>query len=329
MNTTTTRYLADIVYTPDGNIYNPINLHNIHIITKIIGCSIGIPFNLTVAFIIARDPHHRKKPRNILQLAVTCSNVTCFLPPIVEFIYWAASHSESVCQVYVAIVTVPQGLVSGHSLLALLDAYIALAYPLLHRRMLTSRLSWFMIFVTSFLIAVLIKIDYIIQREALLCQMWLVHVQTIAIVLGVLFLSCILLNIAVYCETRKHLDTSRTLKLEGDTTRMSIHVDQRKSSRMQLEAAKSLVIGVTILCTAPFIGIIFASIYFGCRLQLGPLECGDFTQIEPYIEDVSMLPAIVNPFIVLIRNKHFRLAFQSRQLFHLSNVLPLTPKLAE
>ncbi|KAI9559918.1 hypothetical protein GHT06_013925 [Daphnia sinensis] len=299
----TIRYLPDIMYTPDGDIYNPISLNHIHIITKFIGCVIGIPFNLSVAFIIACDPHHRKKPRNIFQLAITCSNVTCFLPPIVELIYWGASRSESFAERFVSI----------HSLLALLDAYVALAYPLLHRRMMTSRLSWIVIFATSFFIAILIKIDYIIQWKALRCQIWLVHVQTIAIVLGLLFLSCFCLNIVVYCQTRKHLDTSRTLKLEGsDTTRMSIHVDQRKTSRMQLEAAKSLMIGVAILCTTPCVGVVFAAIYFGCRLQLGEFECSDFTKIEPYIEDVSMLPAIVNPFIVLIRNKHLRFPFPSR-----------------
>lgn len=140
------------------------------------------------------------------------------------------------------------------------------------------------------------------------------YIATIVIVLGVLFLSCIALNIVVCYETRKHLSATKTLKLASsgtNVTRMSIHVSRRKASQLELEAAQSLMISVIILCMMPCIGVIFASIFFGCRFQYGQFECNDFAWVETYIEDISMIPAILSPFVALMRKKYLRSMFRS------------------
>lgn len=89
---------------------------------------------------------------------------------------------------------------------------------------------------------------------------------------------------------------------------MSIHVDRGKLSQMEMEATRSLVIGVTSLVLTVFPPVIFVFTYFGCRLVTGQFDCNNLTVVAPYLRELGLIHAVYNPLIFLMRNKELRLS---------------------
>jgi hypothetical protein len=85
---------------------------------------------------------------------------------------------------------------------------------------------------------------------------------------------------------------------------MCIHADRDKLNEM--EASRTLVIGVASLCVMPCLALIFMASYFACRLVCGQLECSYFVRIMPLIKELSSSPAVYGPIIFIVRNKELR-----------------------
>ena len=129
-----------------------------------------------------------------------------------------------------------------------------------------------------------------------------------------------MLNVIIYRQTKTLLRESRTLQATRDerdpsnesanvnndatvVTPMRIHADRDKLSEMEMEATRTLVIGVASLCVMPCLAIIFITSYFSCRLVCGQLECSHFVRIIAFIKESGLSPAVYGPIIFLVRNK--------------------------
>ena len=186
-----------IVLAENGEIHNPINVDIVSVILKCLCCSTGIPLNASIAFTITRLRHLRCRPRHLFLLGIILSYLSFFIPPAIELIYWTLYSDESVCHAYMAVVIVPQGLLLTNMLLALIDRYLAIHHPLMHRAKMTNRLAGCLIITCSMITAFLMKFVYIVRLGTLRCEVWLIHIKIIMTILIILFASCIVLNIKV------------------------------------------------------------------------------------------------------------------------------------
>ncbi len=316
---------GEVVLDENGEIHNPINVDIGSVIIKFLCCSIGIPLNLFVAFTIIQRRRMNRQPRNFFLLGITLSYLSFFIPPTIELIYWALLPVESLCHAYIAVAVVPHGLLLTNMLLALTDRYLAINHPLLHRAKMTNRLAGCLIITCSTLTVFLMKFVYIVQLGSIRCEVWLVDIKVHAIILIILFSSCIVLNIIIYRQTKMLLRESRTLPPTQDerdpsngsanannhstaVTPMRIHANREKLSEMEMEATRTLVIGVASLCVMSCLTLIFNASYFACRLVFGQSSCGNFLRIVPLVKELSLTPAIYGPIIFLVRNKELRAA---------------------
>jgi dopamine receptor D1 len=340
----------DVVLTHNGEVYNPIDLDdNFLIITKFVCCSIGIPLNLSIAFTIVHRRRLHRKPRNIFLLGIIFSYLAFFVPSVIKLICWAVYPTESVCLGYVAVVGVPQGLLLLNMLLALIDRYMAINHPLLHREKMNVRSAAVLIVIGSLVVVFLLKFIFIVHIIApLRCEVCLVHVKLVLIVLSVLSLACTVFNFIVYRQTKDLLAESRRLTLvssnvvtENDEdvewielgtigndsrinhrassasgslttdhstqirTIMSIHVNKKKLSRIELEATRTLITGVTSLVVMALPPTIFVSIFLGCKLFF-EAECSSLNWLSPYMIELGLIHAVYNPLIFIVRNKELR-----------------------
>ena len=133
--------IEEVVLTENGEVYNPIEIGIVSLITKILCCAIGIPLNISIAVAITRLRRMHRKSRNFFLLGIILSYLSFFIVPIIELIYWGIYQDESLCHAYVAVIGLPQGLLLINMLLALIDRYLAINHQLLHRENMTNRLA--------------------------------------------------------------------------------------------------------------------------------------------------------------------------------------------
>jgi dopamine receptor D1 len=210
--------------------------------------------------------------------------------------------------------------------LALIDRYLAINHTLLHRKKMTKRLASCLIITSSVFTVFLIKFVYIVQLSIIRCEILLIHVKMNAIIIITLFASCFVINIIIYRQTRTLLRESRTLQVTQDerdpsnrsanvnddataVTPMCIHVDRVKLGEMEMEATRTLMIGVASLCVVPCLALLFNATFFGCRLIYGQSACTNLLKIAPIIKEFSLTLAIYGPIIFLVRNKELRVAW--------------------
>jgi dopamine receptor D1 len=306
------------VLTENGKIYNPIKIGIASFIIKIVSCSIGIPLNVSVAVTITRFRRLHRKPRNFFLLGIVLSYLSFFIVPTIELIYWGIYSDESLCHAYVAVTVVPQGLLLMNMLLALIDRYFAVNYPLLHREIMTVRFASIVMILSSILIVFFLKFNYIVGLDILRCEISLLHVKMASICFLVLFVACMALNIVIYRQTKILLRESRMVEATPDdslsvvqqfsstVTPMAIHVGRKKLSEMEIEATRTLIIGMTSLCIMPCLNVIFVATFFACRLVFGQSACSNFSEMWPFAKDMCLFPAIYGPVIFLVRNKELR-----------------------
>jgi dopamine receptor D1 len=238
MNNSSSSNGDEIVLNENGDIFNPVQIDSILMMGNFLCCLVGIPLNVSVALTIIHHRRLHRKPRNIFLLGIIFSNLSFFVPAVIKLIYWAFYSSEFLCQSYVAIVGVPQVLLSLNMLLALIDRYVAINHPLLHRKKMTVRLASAIVLLSSTLIVFLLKFIYIFDLVPLRCEVWLVHVKIVLIILIVMFTSSIALNVIVYRQTKNYLSESQCYTLLRPTT---ILVKFRTSTSLMLEMLLSIL----------------------------------------------------------------------------------------
>jgi hypothetical protein len=338
----------EIVLTQSGDIFNPVQIDTLLTVLNFSCCLIGIPLNLSIAVTIIRLRRLHRKPRNIFLLGIIFSNLSFFVPAVIKLIYSSFYSSESLCQIYVALVGVPQGLLSLNMLLALIDRYVAINHPLLHRKKMTVRLASVIVLLSSTLIVFLLKFIYIFDLAPLRCEVWLVHAKKILIILAIMFASSVTLNFIVYRQTKNHLSESQCyapstnddfqiqnvniiFDVDGNVidslelvavgndnngvpndytipmTPMSIHVNREKLGQMEMEATRTLIIGVTSLTVTALPPTIFVSIFLACRL-MSQSNCSQMNWMAPYMIELGLVNIVCSPLIFLLRNKELKAA---------------------
>ena len=292
----------EVVLTDNGEVYSPINIGMASVIAKIVFCSIG----MLMFLIMFPSPSP-----SLVSVGYTENRVTF-------------SYSESscaVCHAYVAVIFVPQGLLLINMLLALIDRYLAINYPLQHREKMTVRLASVVMILSSSFTVFFIKFIYIVGLSILRCEILLLHVKVTSIIFVFLFVSCTAMNIVLYRQTRILLRESRIVATTRDdsvvannqsstvVTSMAVHVGKKKLGQLEMEATQTLIISMTSLCVMPCLNVVLIGVYFSCRLVFGQSVSSNFNGMLTFVTDMCLIPAIYGPVIFLVRNKELRAAW--------------------
>lgn len=90
-------------------------------------------------------------------------------------------------------------------------------------------------------------------------------------------------------------------------TKTSIHVNRKIIGQMEMEATRTLVIGVTSLVVTACSPTIFVSSFLACRL-MSQSDCSHFNWLAPYMVELGLVNIVCSPLIFLTRNKELRAA---------------------
>lgn len=332
----------------DGQMKSPIDRDLVLIIFKLLCSIIGIPLNGLMAVAVLRLRRLHSKPRNIFLMGITVSNLLAFVPPILEIIYYFLPN-ELLCLAFVFTNRLPDVYLLLNIFLSLMDRYVAIRYPLWHRKKVTV-LHVFVGLVFSFtLITVISKFFYIFRLVPLRCQINRVAYRTVILVCLFLFILCVASRVIVYLQTRKLLRDQRSsnfpirshppeeimemvaLSINNDAADISarpavefsaalptvidlgVRVDQRMLHKMELDATKTLVAGVTslfVLCCPAFILYLSLAI---CRLSSAEFSCSSkFSWMFSYLKQLGLIHAIYHPIMYMAWNQEFTSVFKRK-----------------
>jgi uncharacterized membrane protein len=223
---------------------------------------------------------------------------------------------------------------------------------------MTSRFAKVSIFVCNIFLVFHLKLADITGLVPLRCEIWLVHSVGIGVTIAILFVSCVVMNVIVYQETKTHFSESRRINVdtnerlrtskrvrevemvvivEGNILEsnqyaanesefldvresftfpirdritsvgeMSIQRGKEIPSKMEIEATRSLVIGVfslasTVVC---LITVLLLTISI-CQL-FGVYDYGNLNWLANYIKELVLVHAVYNPLIFLCKNEELR-----------------------
>lgn len=318
---------VNLVFTKDGMVKTAPNQDFALIVFKIICSVIGIPLNILVALTLLRKRTLRKKPRNVYLLAIIFSNLTAFLPALLEVIYFF-SPTDWLCLAFVALVSLPDVYLLLSIFNSLTDRYVAIGHPLWHRRNVTARRVLLRLVIHFASITLTCKFLYIFYPASFHCY---IHLEASRISLAnlvILFILCIVARLTVYFQTRKLLlhRQSGSVNVKGgalevmngngedeDREQLSpdrptlvalgISVKEDGLRRMEVESTKTLVAGVTslILLTLP---LLLIACWTHVCLQFYDIDyCHDVGSWIPYFRQLGLVHAIYQPIMYLVWNR--------------------------
>jgi len=174
--------------------------------------AIGIPLNLLIVMVILTNRRLKKKPRNILLLGVTLAGVFTLLTILAEVL---AHRYQNVvlCKIFGLSTGVAYTCLLYNLLLALLDRYLAVVYPLLHRKIISVRNVRIVQVIGAVVIFFLIKWPYIFGVIPLQCGLILLEGKTIAVLNALLMLLCVIFNVIVYTNTKHYTRPDRVISV--------------------------------------------------------------------------------------------------------------------
>lgn len=210
----------DILYTTSGEVQSPIDLNPFLIATKFVFSFLGLPLNVFLSTIIARLRRLRSKPRNIFLLGIFFSNLIIYVPPIIELLYWI-QPDVNICKAYISVVGLPYIILLWNILCALIDRYVAITYPMWHRKKVTVRgVGWFLI-VSSASLVFIVKFVYIFEIVPFKCDIRTLHAKIAGWTTVILFILCVIVHVVLYRRTKSLLVESRTIQMNPDARRTS------------------------------------------------------------------------------------------------------------
>ncbi len=340
-----------VLLKSDGGIWRPMN-HNVSIIIfRFICLVIGIPLNTLLAVVILWLRRLNSKPRNIFLLGITFSNLSAFIPPLIEIINFFHPN-DVLCKMYVATNRLHDVYLLLNILVSLTDRFIAIRHSMWHRKNVT--VPWVVfVLITGFITTTFIcKFIYITGLASLNCDLPLVASQTVLVLNTILFILCVIARVTVYLQTRKllqdqqreastdsrpesipmntinHTANSENVPNNHNTSSSSSshqqqyqHIDlgtrinKQVLRRMEEKATQTLVISVTslfVLC-CPLV-LFFSGMSF-CRLLKGDIYCSKFYWMGAYFKQLGLIHAIYHPILYLTWNEEISNVFKRRYSF--------------
>lgn len=326
---------GDFNQTDDRRLmWSPMNT-DIQLITfKIICTMIGLPLNVFVAVVILRLKRLRSKPRNIFLLGIILSNLTSHVPALSEIINFFYPDIV-LCQVFIAFISLPDSYLLLNIFLSLMDRYVAIRYPLWHREKVTVRRVALWLSVAFALATLTNKWPHVALMVPITCELDITISRISGIMMTLLFLLCLVARVTVYVQTknllREHQQNlaysfSQSVEMKEVIHRvenqctcamsdrvssivcvdsLGVRMSQQALRRMEVEATKTLLAGVTSLLVLTCPMVIYLVAINICRFFYFAARCNPYTWFATYLKHANLIQAIYHPVIYLIWNEEF------------------------
>ena len=300
-------------------------------ISNICCISIGLPLNLLIAgLIVTQERLH--KPRHIFWLGVILSAIFAQLVSLNElFAFKIFPDYHPACVAFHLLVGIPYANLLLNVLFCLLDRYVAITYPIWHKKEM--KIKWIVtaqLFGLIF-ISILFKVSYFVDgsfSEVSCCQEEEPHGKIVIFTLMTLVLLCLVAQLIIYFETKKHFIRQRLIQCPNlprnvdldqaveiiEETSMNlpqitdrqhsdivVHVNRQTIVKLEREAAWTLAFGVVslVFISSPIflapLGILFCSQVYG--------DCTSSTWIIPYFRELILVHTIYKPVVYISRSR--------------------------
>lgn len=293
----------------------PIVIPPVLYIFRWIAVTLGLPIHLLVAYVILRT-NSLHSPRNTFWLGIITCHFSTLIMASLEYLLEVRQWKYFVvCRTYILLVDLPYTNLLVNLLMATADRWIAISYPILHRRRITV-FGVVMFIITSWILVLLMqtspywlgKIPFPICSAEVSVMKWVTFSHFILV--GLITVAQVL----VYIRTRRYLrfkgllPTTNTVLLKPDEH--FVHLPDKTISRLELEASVTLVSGVVPLFffTLPLAFVFLAIIV--CKMN--SLQCNDstFMSLIPYVRELHLLHAVISPLLYILRSSEFSKALK-------------------
>ena len=311
----------------NGHVMSPLNTSLHLIVFEIVCCVLGIPLNVMVPFSILRSRRMYRKPRNIFLLGVIASNFCSFSRSIINICYFFWP-SDVTCKVFVALSVLPDAFLLLNSFFSLMDRYVAIRCPLWHRAKVTVPLSISVITFGFILEMGTLKFMYVARIVPLRAKMGRLEMTAAFWNLVIPFVLCFAARVTVYIQTRRILAENCTISVNNESMmemrRNDDHIElatsgvarsiqlgpriaQKTINRLEIEANKVLVIGVTSLLLISFPLVAFQILMVACISYHGSAEyCSvSFGWLTPYLKQFGLVHGVYHPIIYMAWSQEF------------------------
>ena len=334
-----------VVRDANNHVASPLFLDGFIVSFLFFCCLVGLPLNLFIAIKIVISPHLNCIPRNILQLSLILCNIFTLIVVVVELVYYYSPSDEvckvyvsivdlpyltfflnlllTMIDRHVAI-TDPLWhreniTVYGVSFwLVFLDISLALGVNWVHigagvvhceiqlTHSTTQALTLLILLVACIALRVT---DYAKTRQLLPrdngiipCPPLLLHQASDFIEMEAFIQPS---HPPTASSTPRVIHAAAPASSTEPPTGLSVHVTSETLARMEMQASKAFITGLTLLLLLPCPRLVFALAYLLCLPFFGNHQCNTTFWLGPYFQQLISLHAVVHPIVFLWRNKEF------------------------
>ncbi|XP_032788920.2 ultraviolet-sensitive opsin isoform X2 [Daphnia magna] len=268
---------------------------------------IGSPLNVMVANVIIRQRRLRN-PRNTFWLGVIFCNLLALTNAIIEYVAFELMSAQA-CIIFRITAGIPYTLILVNLLLATLDRWVALTYPLFHRETVNVKLVVLVQLFFCTLVILLSTFPYWTEMIPLNeCGVDTIVLEWTTVVFLSLTLLSIMAQVQIYFKARSCL--------RKDLTRHISNHQQNRINRLEVEATVTLACGVMSLCFFSLPFSIVCMVDWICRhhqiSKIEPLQWCSFAQSAlPYLRELLLVHSVYSPILYMIRSREFSEAFRS------------------
>ena len=237
------------------------------------------------------------------------------------YFFWP---SDLTCKVNISVTGLSDAFLLLNSFFSLVDRYVAIGYPLWHRSNMTMPLVISVILFGNVLQAFILKFMYIAKLFPLRFQMRPVEGKLYLGSLTLLFVLCFLARVTVYFQTKRILSESRPPSVDGDLAERVVcnrskdpgikasvriqlgpRISQNMLNRLEIEATRVLVIGVTSLLLTSSPLVVFLIGLTVCYDTSSSIEyCNEtFGWLIPYLMQFGLIHSVYHPIVHMIWSK--------------------------
>jgi hypothetical protein len=270
-------------------------------------------------------------PRNRTWFGLIICNLLTLSMGLTECIvvHWP---NQIICYMFSALVGIPYTLLLFNVLLAVGDRCLALMVPVFYRTKVTVRHVNTIQIVLFTLIPTLLMLPYWSNLVPLQCGFNRVVGKLFGILASLLVLLCVSAQLVLYREARKYLggsvsDSSLPLSDLTPTQREPVtetsdslgasylrgprffaYCGSKRISKLDLEAALSVLSGITSLCifTLPMAGVFF----YGWICPKVTDHCNLTRQAGSIAREFLLVHAVYNPIVYAVRSREFHSALR-------------------
>ena len=297
-----------------------------------VAIAVGLPLNILVAWVILQN-RRLHNPRNAFWLgSIVCHLATLLMGAFEAILVMnPTQHPNVFCKMYVLLAGSPYTNLLVSLMLATVDRWIALSYPLRHRK-----------HVTVFRVAVFLVSSWILVLVAMTSPYWSGKIQLpscsvqpevmkwVTFSYFVLVVIIIIAQVKVYTKAREYFrygatgahrppsssdrqqqpvdavwfssHSSSHNRLKSDE--YFVHLPDKTISRLELEASVTLWCGVLSFClfTLP-LAVLFLAIFI-CRAT-GQQWADQVVALVPYARELLLLHPVVSTLLYVFRSQEF------------------------